>query len=139
MRRVLRDNGVALFFGAIFAATLVAQSFAGQRSYNAEQRAHDADTLSWLAYVKSPAFWGAVMENWQSEFLQFSLFIGATVWLVQKGSNESKKLEDVGLETDAEQKLGRHATSGYRHTWPAARRSSIRSRGSMPSASPRRR
>ena len=30
------------------------------------------------------------MENWQSEFLQFSLFIAATIWLVQKGSNESK-------------------------------------------------
>ena len=31
-----------------------------------------------------------VMENRQSEFLQFSLFIAATIWLVQKGSNESK-------------------------------------------------
>ena len=49
------------------------------------------------------------MENWQSEFLQFALFIGVTVWLVQRGSNESKKLGDVGLETDEEQRVGRHA------------------------------
>ena len=47
-----------------------------------------------------------MLENWQSEFLQFSLFIGATVWLVQKGSNESKALEDVGLESKEQQKIG---------------------------------
>ena len=33
------------------------------------------------------------MENWQSEYLQFSLYILATIWLVQKGSTESKKLD----------------------------------------------
>jgi hypothetical protein len=49
------------------------------------------------------------MENWQSEFLQFFLFIGATVWLVQKGSNESKQLDEVGLESDQQQKIGPHA------------------------------
>jgi hypothetical protein len=50
------------------------------------------------------------MENWQSEFLQFTVFIGATVWLVQKGSNESKRLEDVGTETDKKQRVGRYAS-----------------------------
>jgi hypothetical protein len=49
------------------------------------------------------------MENWQSEFLQFTVFIGATLWLVQKGSNESKPLEDVGTESDERQRVGRHA------------------------------
>ena len=49
------------------------------------------------------------MENWQSEFLQFSLFIARDVWLVQKGSNESKRLEDAGLESDEQQRVGAHA------------------------------
>ncbi|MVQ43319.1 hypothetical protein GON06_14295 [Microbacterium sp. MAH-37] len=40
--------------------------------------------------VLSPEFVADVAENWQSEFLQFFLFIGATVWLVQRGSAESK-------------------------------------------------
>jgi hypothetical protein len=30
------------------------------------------------------------MENWQSEYLQFALFIFGTVWLLQRGSPESK-------------------------------------------------
>ncbi len=31
-----------------------------------------------------------MFENWQSEYLQFTLYIFATVWLVQRGSPESK-------------------------------------------------
>ena len=46
------------------------------------------------------------MENWQSEFLQFSLFIGATIWLVQKGSNESSELDKIGTEDDRTQQIG---------------------------------
>jgi len=105
MKTFARENGLSLFFGAIFLATIVAQSFAGNEAYNAEQRAHGASSVSWWEYVTSSDYWGAVMENWQSEFLQFSLFILATVWLVQKGSNESKKLEDAGVETDRQQRV----------------------------------
>ena len=109
MRRFAFENGLSLFFGGIFLATLVGQSFAGQRAFNEEQRAHDGEPVSWLDYVLSPDFGGAVLENWQSEFLQFTLFILATVWLVQKGSNESKQLDEVGLESDRKQQVGGHA------------------------------
>jgi hypothetical protein len=50
-----------------------------------------------------------VLENWQSEFLQFTLFILATVWLIQRGSNESKPPGDVGIESDEKQLIGPHA------------------------------
>ena len=112
MRTFLRENGLSLFFATIFLGALVAQSFAGQQAVNAEHQEHGGSTVSWWDYVTSPDFWGAVMENWQSEFLQFTVFIGATVWLVQKGSNESKRLDDVGLETDEEQRVGPHAGRG---------------------------
>jgi hypothetical protein len=111
MRSFLRENGLSLFFAAIFTATIAAQSVAGQRNYNAEQREHGEPGVSWWEYATSPDYWGAVMENWQSEFLQFTLFIGATIWLVQKGSNESKRLEDAGRETDEQQKLGGHTVA----------------------------
>jgi hypothetical protein len=105
LRRFLFENGLSVFFGMIFIATLAGQSLAGQRSYNAEQLEHGSQPVSWLDYVLSPSFGGAVLENWQSEFLQFSLFVLATVWLLQKGSNESKKLEDVGIESKQKQQL----------------------------------
>ena len=50
-----------------------------------------------------------VAENWQSEYLQFFLYIYATVWLLQKGSPESKPLGKQGQESDQEQKVGEHA------------------------------
>ena len=109
MRRFVRENGLSLFFFAIFAITLVAQSFAGRNNYNAVQSEHRESPVSWWSYVTSTDFGGAVMENWQSEFLQFSLFILATIWLVQKGSNESKVPEDAGLESKAQQQIGRDA------------------------------
>ena len=50
-----------------------------------------------------------MLENWQSEYLQFSLFIFGTVWLLQRGSPESKELDKAGRESDADQKLREHA------------------------------
>jgi hypothetical protein len=109
VRRFAFENGLSLFFGGIFLLTLAGQSLAGQRAYNEQQREHGAEPLSWLDYVLSPDFGGAVLENWQSEFLQFALFILATVWLVQKGSNESKEPEQSGVESDQRQRVGGYA------------------------------
>ena len=106
MRRWAFENGLSLFFFAIFLLTLLGQSLAGLRVYNEEQLAHGGETISWARYLVSSHFGGDVMENWQSEFLQFTTFILATVWLVQRGSNESKQLEDVGLESDQKQQVG---------------------------------
>jgi hypothetical protein len=65
--------------------------------------------VSLLDYVTSSSFGVDVMENWQSEYLQFFLYIFATVWLVQRGSSESKKPGEEGTESDEEQRVGRHA------------------------------
>ena len=107
--RFLRENSLSLFFFGIFLLTLVGQSLAGQRAFNAEQAAHDEPTVSWARYLVSSDFGGAVTENWQSEFLQFTLFILATVWLVQKGSNESKQLDEAGPESKQKQRLEGYA------------------------------
>jgi hypothetical protein len=49
------------------------------------------------------------MENWQSEYLQFTLYIWATVWLFQRGSPESKPLDRPGTESEEDQQIGEHA------------------------------
>jgi hypothetical protein len=109
MRRWLYDQSLTLFFLAIFLLSLVGQSVAGHVAFNEEQRSHDEPTMSYARYLVSSDFGGNVMENWQSEFLQFTLFIVATVWLVQRGSTESKKLEEAGPESDADARVGEHA------------------------------
>ena len=108
-RSFLRDNGLSLFFFVLFVASLVALAIAGHQYFNQEQVAHHGETISLGRYVVSSNFGQAVLENWQSEYLQFLLFILATVWLLQRGSPESKELDKAGLESDEDQKVGRHA------------------------------
>ena len=108
--RFLRHNSLSLVFGALFLGTLVGQALVGHADFNAAQVAHNSDTISLWRYIRSSDFGVDVLENWQSEYLQFSLFILGTVWLIQRGSPESKKPQEVGLESDADQKVGEHAS-----------------------------
>lgn len=110
MKRFLRDNGLGLGFGFMFLAALVGQAFAGQADFNERQLAQGGRQLSLLQYVTSSDFAVNVAENWQSEYLQFFLYVFATVWLVQRGSPESKPMDEVGSESDKQQQLGRYTT-----------------------------
>ncbi len=107
--KTLRDHSLSLFFFTIFVAALIGQAIAGNAEFNNEAIAHGSETMSFWSYVVSADFGQAVMENWQSEYLQFTLFIFATIWFVQKGSPESKKLDEVGTESDKDQKVGQYA------------------------------
>jgi len=109
MRRFLWENSLSLVMGALFALALVGQAFSGWSEYNDDQLASGLATVSLGHYVTSASFAADVAENWQSEYLQFLLYIVLTVWLVQRGSPESKELEAAGTETDEQQKIGRHA------------------------------
>jgi hypothetical protein len=115
VQRFLRDQSLTLFFLAIMLAALAGQAIAGHAEYNNEQQSlaaalnEPAHTISFGRYLTSSDFGQAVMENWQSEYLQFTLFVFATVWLLQRGSPESKELHKAGTETREEQQLLRYA------------------------------
>jgi uncharacterized protein DUF6766 len=109
MRRFARENSLSLVCGLAFLGSAVGQALAGQRAFNEEQLAHGGETVSLARYLVSSDFGEALLENWQSEFLQFTFFILATVWLVQRGSNESKRPDEVGLESDQKQRIGSYA------------------------------
>lgn len=109
MKRFLRDNGLSLFFFAIFLLALLGQSVAGLLRTNQELAEHGQPLETYWSFVFSSDFVVDVAENWQSEFLQFLLFIAATVWLVQRGSPESKKPGDEGVDSDENQMVGAYA------------------------------
>jgi hypothetical protein len=115
MRRFLREQGLSLFFLALFLGSLVGQAIAGHKLFNEDEITHAAlthdqpNTISFWRYLVTSNFGNAVMENWQSEYLQFVTFLIATVWLVQRGSSESKTPGEEGRESDEEQRVGDHA------------------------------
>jgi hypothetical protein len=107
--RFLRENSLSIFFLVIFLASLAGQAIAGHGAFNHEQLLHNGDTISLGRYLTTSEFAADVAENWQSEYLQFTLYIFGTVWLLQRGSPESKPLDEAGLESDKDQKIGEHA------------------------------
>ncbi|HEY0531857.1 MAG TPA: DUF6766 family protein [Actinoplanes sp.] len=109
MKRFLRQNSLGLVFGVLFLVVLVAEAFAGHADFNQQQLTEGLAPVSFARYVTSASFGADVLENWQSEYLQFSLYIFLTVWLLQKGSPESKELDKAGRESEQEQKIGPHA------------------------------
>jgi hypothetical protein len=107
--RILRNHSLSLFFLIIFLAALAGQALTGQDDFNHAQVAHHGDPITLGRYITSSAYWVDVLENWQSEYLQFTLFIFVTVWLVQQGSPESKELHKIGTESHEDQRIGEHA------------------------------
>lgn len=107
--RFLRQNSLSIFFLTIFLASLIGQAIAGHAQFNHDQILHHGDAISFGRYLTTSQFAADVAENWQSEYLQFTLYILTTVWLLQRGSPESKSLDRPGLESDADQKVGSHA------------------------------
>ena len=106
MKKFVKENSLSLVFGVLFLIVLVGQALAGQANFNNEQLAEGLEPISLGRYLTSASFGTDVAENWQSEYLQFFLYIYMTVWLLQKGSPESKPLDQAGLESDREQKVG---------------------------------
>ena len=121
MRRFIREHSLSLFFLAIFLAALVGQAIAGHDLHNQEALAHGGEQISIWRYVTGSDFGNAVMENWQSEYLQFMLFMLATVWLLQRGSPESKELDKAGRESKRDQKLEEHADQDSPRLGPGRR------------------
>jgi membrane protein implicated in regulation of membrane protease activity len=107
--RFLRDNSLSLVFLAMLLGALVGQALVGHALFNHDAAAHHGASVSLGRYLTSSSFAVDVMENWQSEYLQFTLYVLLTVWFVQRGSTESKPPGKDGGESDTEQLIGRHA------------------------------
>jgi hypothetical protein len=90
MRRVLRENGLSIAMFGLFVLFLIGQCITGYREYNQDQQDHGQLTTTFPAYLTTGHFYEAVFENWESEFLQMGAYVVLTIFLRQKGSEESK-------------------------------------------------
>jgi len=118
MRRFFRNNGLSLVLFVLFFFTLlVGQSIVGQREYNNDQQEHGQPAIGYAAYLATPHFLEATMENWESEFLQMFIFIVLTIFLYQKGSAESKD-PDKKEEVDRDPRDARNKKDA---PWPVRR------------------
>jgi hypothetical protein len=92
-RRWLWENSLSLTLAGLFAVSLLGQSLTGLHEYNQRQREHGRPELAYRAYLGTGHLAESVFENWESEFLQMATLVLLSVFLRQKGSAESKKIE----------------------------------------------
>ena len=93
MKTFLRNNGLGICFLALFIGTLLGQIFFGFEEHNKELIKDGGIAIDLSSYLVSGHFLQSTFENWESEFLQMALFVVFTIFLMQKGSSESKDLD----------------------------------------------
>jgi len=90
----LYENSLAALFFALFAASIALHAVGGARAYSADQVAHGEAPVSTWGFVRTAEFWFESFQNWQSEFLAVAVIVGASVYLRQRGSAESKPVAE---------------------------------------------
>ena len=100
MRVFFRDNGLTIALMTLFLVSAIGMILAGHASYNEELTNHNAPAVGLVAYLGTGAFLSALFENWESEFLQMSVYVILTAMLFQRGSAESRDPDDPDRPDD---------------------------------------
>ncbi len=113
--RFLRDNSLSVACFALFVVFAIGLALTGHREFNADQVTHGEPTISFWSYLADSHYWQALSENWESEFLQMGAYVLLTVFLIQRGSAESK-------DPDAHEKVDEEPDGSDPHApWPVRR------------------
>jgi len=89
----LRRNGLLITFVVLMLLTIMGQIYTGWVEHMQERTEKNLPVYPLGLYLYSGHFIQATFENWESEFLQMGLYVYLTVFLFQKGSAESKSLD----------------------------------------------
>lgn len=89
MARFFRNNGLTIVLMLMFVTSISGHWLSGWRFENEELTQHGEAAITLMQYSSHPQFLASVFENWESEFLQMSVFVVLTSMLYQKGSAES--------------------------------------------------
>ena len=92
-QRFLYENGLLLATFFLIAGAFIGQLLTGWHDNNDDLLQMQLAPLTLGQYLHSGHLLEATFENWESEFLQMGVYVVLTIWLRQKGSPESKKLD----------------------------------------------
>jgi len=93
------EHSLSILLFVLFLASFTAHALGGTEAYNEEQQSHGQPTVTFLQYIRTSRFWFESFQNWQSEFLAIAVLVGASVYLREKGSPESKPVAEPHYET----------------------------------------
>ena len=100
-------NSLTIVLVVFFLVCVFGQILTGWHEHNDELQEYGVAALSLSQYLLTGHFYQTTFENWESEFLQMSMYVVLTIFLRQQGSSESKALdeeEEVDREPDPTRK-----------------------------------
>lgn len=91
----LKDFSLTFILFILFFVSILGQIIFGFQAYNEELLQKNVPLIAnWHEYISTGHFLSSLSENMESEFLQMTLFVYLTAFLIQKGSAESKKPQE---------------------------------------------
>jgi hypothetical protein len=97
----LYEHSLSIMFLVLFLASFILHAVGGSEEYSQEQQSHGQPGVTLLGYLGTSRFWFESFQNWQSEFLAVAVLVGASVYLRERGSPESKPVAEPHYETGA--------------------------------------
>ena len=94
MKRLWASYNLSDVLAVLFLVSWVVQTWTGWVHFQAEETAHGQIPQFFGASGYVWEWAAATFENWQSEFLQLLTFVVLTVFLIHRGSHESKDTDD---------------------------------------------
>ncbi len=88
------NNSLSIVAFGFFLITLIGQSIVGLHAYNGDRDDRGQWPVSYFQYLHSGHFIEGVSENWESAFLELTVFVFLSKFLRQKGSSESRDPAD---------------------------------------------
>ncbi|MCD9014123.1 DUF6766 family protein [Parachryseolinea silvisoli] len=87
-------NSLTIVLVVFFLACIFGQILTGWHEHNDELQEYGVSALSLSQYLLTGHFYQTTFENWESEFLQMAMYVVLTIFLRQRGSSESKSMEE---------------------------------------------
>jgi len=97
----------------MFIVSLGGMALTGLASRNAELLQHGQAPMAMGVYLSGSDFLSALMENWESEFLQMSTYVVLTAVLYQRGSAESRDPDAPHRANDEVPWRARHPAAAW--------------------------
>jgi hypothetical protein len=97
--RWLYSNSLSLAFLLLFILSFTGHLFGSWRKSVADALMHKQLPESLGQYAVDPSFWFESFQNWQSEFLAVFSLVVLSIFLRQKDSPQSKKVDEPNSKT----------------------------------------
>lgn len=97
--RALYENSLSLALLSLFFISFIGHLYGGWKEENLKRALTQDAPVSLNEFVISSDFWFQSFQNWQSEFLSIGVVVVLTIFLRQKGSAQSKEVDDPHWKT----------------------------------------